>query len=444
MTPHTPATYTPATHRRLTQEQPMFAYAALFALVLALQFSPIVGLIGYRLTGASGWSSMGIVRDALVLLLSAAVLLRSVLTLRLVRWTRSVAWGFITLITLAILAVISTADLIFVALNLRRLLIFPLLFFSVAAAQLGPNQILSLLRLILNTTVFVALFGIIEYFAPNRLWEDFFRVVDFFSSNPLDPFGALPFEESGRFFTWDLQGLFGGPVRRAVSTYLEPTTLAAAMMGGICLAAAARRLRQKGAGIKLLLVLACGVLTLSKALGLFLIAMVLYVRFRVPSPRWIFTLTVIGCGFALWVQSIGLTIGMFEHIAGLATAVDHVTSGHFFGEGIGNAGNYAAEGSDLEIGSESGLGNLLAQVGMAALIYIFWIQSLAADVIRRARERRDKTGVYFASMVLGWFISFLFSASSLGIGGNALLFLALSLYLHKNYPGLGKFQSVQQ
>lgn len=429
---------------RMTRREPLFTYGALVALVLTLQFSPIVGLIGFRLTDASGWSSMGIARDALVLLLATAVLLRSVLTLRLVRWTRSLAWAAITLITLAILALISTAEPVFVALNLRRMLMFPLLFFAVAAAQLSPGQIFGLLRLILNTTVFVAVFGIIEYFSPNALWRDHLRVVEYFSSNPLDPFGALPFEESGRFFTWDLHGFFGGPVRRAVSTYLEPTTLAAALMCGICLAAAARRLQQKNATLKLLLILACGVLTLSKALGLFLLVMVLYVHFRIPSPRWIFTLTIIGGGVALWAQSVGLTVGKFEHLAGLATAINHVASGHLFGEGIGNAGNYAALDTGTEIGMESGLGNLLAQIGLAALIYLFWIQSIAADVIRRAIERRDRTGVFFASMVLGWFISFLFSASSLGIGGNALVFLALSLYLHRNYPVRSKGRAVQQ
>jgi hypothetical protein len=155
-------------------------------------------------------------------------------------------------------------------------------------------------------------------------------------------------------------------------------------------------------------------------------------------------LTIAASGLALLSQSIGLTVGKFEHIAGLATAIHHVTSGNLLGEGIGNAGNYAALASDREVGAESGLGNMLAQVGLAALIYLFWIQSLAVDVIKRARERRDRTGVYFASMVLGWFISFLFSASSLGIGGNALVFMALSLYLHKNYPGLNKIEPVRQ
>lgn len=422
----------------LMRKQPVFAYAALFALVLTLQFSPIVGLIGYRLTGTSGWSMISVVRDALVLLLGAAVLLRALFTLRLVRWTRSVAWAAVLLITFAILAVITTADLASVALNLRRMLMFPLLFFAVAAAQLSLSQILGLLRLILNTTVLVAVFGIIEYSAPNALWRDYFRIVDFFASNPLDPFGATPFEESGRFFSWDLMGTFGGPVRRAVSTYLEPTTLAAALMCGVCLAVAARRHRQKGATPKFLLILVCGLLTLSKAFGLFIVMMLLYVYFRIPSPRWIFTLTFAASGFALLVHSVGLTLGKFEHIAGLATAIHHVASGHLLGEGIGNAGNYAALGSDMEIGAESGLGNLLAQVGLAAVIYLFWIQSIAVDVLKRTRERRDRAGIYFASMVLGWFISFLFSASSLGIGGNALIFLALSLYLHKNYPGSKK------
>lgn len=416
------------------RNQPVFAYGALIALVLTLQFSPITGLIAYRLTGDSGWSVIGIARDALVFLLGTAVLMRSLLTLRIIRYTLSVTWAFFTLITLTILAIISTADLGSIALNLRRLLMFPLLFFAVAAAQLSQSQILTLLRFILNTTVLVALFGILEYFTPNSFWRDYLRVTEYFSSNPFDPFGSLPFEETGRFFSWDLQVLFGGPIRRAVSTYLEPTTLAAAFICGICLAASEFRRGDKGAKIKLFLIIACGILTISKALGLFLIVLVLYIRFKVPSPRWIFKLTIIGGITAFWAQSAGLTEGKFEHIVGLATAISHVSGGYIFGEGIGNAGNYASLGSDMEVGAESGLGNMLAQIGVAALIYLFWIQALASDVIKRSIERRDRTGVYFASMLLGWFMSFMFSASSLGIGGNALVFLALSLYLHKNYP----------
>lgn len=418
---------------RSTQRQPLFAYTALILLVLTLQFSPIVGLIGFRITGARDWSMIGIARDALVILLAAGVVLQSLVTLRFAHMSRSNIWAVVTLVALAALALNSTADIASVMLNLRRLLIFPLICFAVASAQLSQNQVVGLVRLILNTSVIVALFGVVEYFAPISLWRDYFRVVEFFSSNPLDPFGAIPFEESGRFFSGDFVGIFGRAFRRAVSTYLEPTTLAAGLIAGTCLAAAARRQRQQGAGLKLGLIVACGVLTLSKAYWLFLVAMLLYVNFRIPSPRRIFAITIAAGVLALLALEIGLTLGKFSHIAGLGTAIVHVFDGHPFGEGIGSAGNYAAEGSDLDIGAESGLGNLIAQVGVAALIYILWLQSLAADVIRRARARVDRAGIFYASMLLGWFISFLFSASSLGIGGNALVFLALSLYLHGNY-----------
>ncbi len=420
---------------RASRKQPVFAFSALVALILVLQFSPIAGLIGFRLTGDGAWSLIGVARDALVLTLAAGVLVQSMFSVRPSRWRRSTAWATATLLAVGGLATVSSADVASIALNLRRLLLFPLLSLAVIWAQLSPKQVALLLRLILGTTLIVAVFGILEYFAPDALWSDYFKVVNYFSSNPFDPFGALPFRESGRFFTWDWQDWTGGPVRRAVSTYLEPTTLAAALMCGVCLAAAASRAREPIVSLKIVLLIACGILTLSKSFGLFLIILVLYISWGIPSPRRLLSLTVAGCAIALAAQSLDLTEGMFAHVGGLATAINHVVKGNLLGDGLGNAGNYAAEGSDLGIGAESGLGNLLAQVGIVALLYVIWIQQLATDVLKSARKRQDRSGVFFAAMVLGWYVSFLFSASSLGIGGNALTFMAVSLYLHKNYVG---------
>lgn len=420
---------------RASRKQPIFAFSALVALIMVLQFSPIAGLIGFRLSGNGAWSLIGVARDALVVTLAAGVLLQSALSVRRSRWRGSTAWAMATLLVLGALAAASSADAASIALNLRRLLLFPLLSLAVIWAQLSPKQVALLLRLILGTTVIVAVLGILEYFAPDALWSDYFKVVDYFSSNPFDPFGALPFNESGRFFTWDWQNWTGGPIRRAVSTYLEPTTLAAALMCGTCLASAARRAHQPAASLKLVLLVTCGILTLSKAFVLFLIILVAYIGWGIPSPRRLVSLTVAGCAIALAAQSLDLTEGMFAHIGGLATAIDHVVRGSILGDGLGNAGNYAAEGADLDIGAESGLGNLLAQVGIVAFLYIIWIQQLATDILQSARERRDRSGVFFAGMILSWYVSFLFSASSLGIGGNALTFMAVSLYLHKNYVG---------
>jgi hypothetical protein len=428
-----PATLPCSLHKR---GEPVFAYVSLVALVVALQFSPVIGLIGFNLFGGAGWSLVGIARDGLVLLLASGVILQSLVVQSSGRWTRTRFWALAVVVSLLALAATSPAELAPIALNLRRLLLFPLLVLAVMSSRLSPLQVSKLLRLVLVTVVMVATLGVIEYLAPNALWSDVLRVVDYFSSNPLDPFGALPFEETGRFFTWDLDNWVGGPVRRAVSTYLEPTTLAAALMCGIGLALAMRRRGEPPVSLSLILILACGVLTLSKALALFVIVVTLYLRLGIPSPRRIFSLTIAGIAIALAAQAAGLSEGKFAHIAGLATSVQYLFEGNLLGAGLGNAGNYASEGADLDIGAESGLGNLFAQVGVVALIYIAWIQALATDLLKRARERHDLGGRYVAAIILGWFVSFLFSASSLGVGGNALTFMVAGLYLHAHARAL--------
>jgi hypothetical protein len=419
---------------RQRRRGPVFAFGALFALVIALQFSSVIGLLGYRLTGSFAWSFIGVARDALVLILAALVLLQSALSHRGKRWSNSVRWAVLVMVGLLGAALASTAEPAVLALNLRRLLLFPLLCLAVASCRLTEGQIDSLFRLIVGTTVLISLLGIIEYLAPNSLWRDYLLVVEYFSSNPLDPFGSLPFEESGRFFTWDLRAVFGGPIRRAVSTYLEPTTFAAALMCGACLLAASRHAREPGARWKLSVVAICGVLTISKGLALAMAAVALYRYTGLPSPRHLFLITLLGGSVALGLHRADLLeVGPMSHVTGLATSIEYVLDGNLLGTGLGNAGNYAAEGSDMEIGAESGLGNLIAQLGALALIYIVWIQSLANDVLRKARQFRSHTGLFLGALVMAWYVTFLFSASSMGIGGNALSFLAVSLYLHRNY-----------
>jgi len=193
----------------------------------------------------------------------------------------------------------------------------------------------------------------------------------------------------------------------------------------------------------LALLLACGALTLSKAFALFVVVLLAYRVTGLPSPRRLMLLAALGAGIALATQAAGFDQGKFEHVAGLATALRHVGQGQWLGEGIGNAGNYAGEGADeREVGAESGLGNLLAQAGVVALAYIAWLQRAARDVLQRARCHADPAGPWVAAMLLGWFVSFLFSASSLGIGGNALIFMSVALFLRRAAPaGAGAARS---
>jgi len=420
--------------RNQTGRRPKIAYIALFALVLALQFGPFTGLIGYRLTSSFEWTFIGLIRDVLVLLVAAIVLLQSMMTFRARKWLKSEKWAMALVVGLLVAASTSSADTTPIALNLRRVMLFPVLCLAVISSRLTSEQVHRLLRLVIASTVLVAGIGILEYLAPNVLWTDYLRVIDYFSANPLDPFGMLPFEETGRFFSWDLQYLYGGPVRRAVSTYIEPTTLAAALICAVCLLMGLRQSHGHRQSLQLLIVLVCGVLTLSKGFALAMILLVMYLYIGIPSPRRIFIWTLVaGTAGVLLNRFDLLNAGPASHVIGLSTAIDHLISGYFFGEGLGNAGNYASEGSNLEIGAESGLGNLLSQVGVVALLYIAWIQIMTNDILAKARMQRDRAGHYIAAMLMGWYVSFLFSASSLGIGGNALIFLAISLYLHPNY-----------
>lgn len=405
-----------------------FAFIALAMLVLVLQFSPMAGLLGFGASGLVQWTFIGVARDALVLLVALAVLIQTLVSLKFVRPNSPMLWALGTVFCMALIAVNASAELAVVALNLRRLLLFPLLFLAVQIADLSSRQIDSLLRLIAVTCLLVATFGVVEYMLPLTLWSDVLRVVAYFSANPLDPFGSLPIEESGRFFSWDLAGLTGGPVRRAVSTYLEPTTLAAALMCGVGVVAATAP--RRGRAVKLALIITCGLLTLSKAFLLFLLISVIYLVLRIPPARRLFLLTLVGGLLALLAQGAGLTEGKFAHVEGLATALVHVVTDSPLGEGLANAGNYAAEGADLEIGAESGLGNMLAQIGLISFVFVGWVQSIGK--VLEQRSVRDRSALFMTCVLLGWYVSFLFSASSLGIGGNALIFLAFALVLHRN------------
>ncbi len=405
------------------------ALGLLLLLLLALQFGPVIGLLGLRLTGDVSWVFNGALRDALVLLLVVLAL-----------WARlgagrtgqggplppSARWALLLVLVLVLMALASPSQGLVTALNLRRLALVPLLVLALLWLPWRAAQLDLALRLIVASSVVVALLGIAERLAPVQLWTDWLEIEAYTAANGFDKFGSLAHADSGRFHSWDLEPWTGTPWRRMVATYLEPTTLAAAMAALLCLALA-RRARGHPCGWPLALALVCGLATLSKGFVLFLLALGLWRLLGVPSPRQLLALAAAGCAGALAVASSQLD-GTLAHVAGLATALQQLAQGDWLGQGIGSAGNYNNDGA--EVGDESGLGNAIAQVGLAGLLPLLWVAAMARDVLATAAARRDPGGPWLAAWLLFWMLSFLFSASSLGVGGNALGFAALALYLH--------------
>ncbi len=411
-----------------------WAFGLAAALLVALQFGPFLGLLGYLATQDARWALVGLARDLLAAWLLLAAL--PFVWRRGRRLPASARWAVVMALAYALLGLLSEASGSALALNLRRLLLVPLLYAAMLMLPWNGVQITRLLRLLLASSVAVAVFGVLERLGPEALWTDWLQVVEFAAANPLDPFGALPFHESGRFFSWDLEAWAGGPVRRAVSTYLEPTTLAAAMAAALLLVLARQAWRPNAAAssaqVPMLLFIACGVLTLSKSFWLFLPLLAAWRFWGWPSPRQVASLTLAAIVLALLADAVGRLEGPLAHIAGLASAVHHLADGHWLGEGIGAAGNYA--GAEVDIGAESGLGNVLGQVGIVGLLTLLWARSVAVDVLQRAAALRDPGGRWLAAWLLFWMPAFLFSASSLGVGGNALGFMMLALYLHPAFP----------
>jgi len=394
------------------------------ALVLALQFGPAVGLAGFLLEGSERWTLVGLTRDVLAL---ALMLLGGLVLLRQRHWPASVRWALITVLADLLFALAARTAPFLLALNLRRLVFLPLLFVALWLLPWTPRQIQLLVRLVLATSVIVALIGLVERALPDAFWALTLEIDRYNAANTLDRWSSITFEDSGRFFSWDLESWLHRPVRRMVSTYLEPTTLAAAMAAAFTVALAQHARSGKGALLALLFATA-GLLTVSKGFVLFLPALLAWRFLGVPSPRHALGFALLIVGAAWGVSRLGLGSGAVLHVDGLLSALRYLAEGQLFGEGLGSGGNYTE--SDSEVGTESGLGNAIAQVGLAALLPLVWVGALARDVLAVAAARRDPGGPWLAGWLLFWLISYLLSASSLGVGGNALGFALLALYLH--------------
>lgn len=416
------------------------AVAVMVVLIVALQFGPALGLLGFRLTGSTAWTFIGGARDGLVLLLAALAAASLLASPRPRQLPASARWALLLVVVYGAFAWFSKEHPLLVALNLRRLAIVPLLFVALLLLPWRSRQLESLMTLVLASSLVVALLGLAERFAPDALWTSILDIGAFMASNPLDPWGLLPFEHSGRFFSWDLEPHTGLVVRRLVSTYLEPTTLAPTLALAMLLALAARARYRMGTDSMGLpnwvgafpawapLFLLAGVLTVSKGFLVFLLLLLLWRWLGVPQPRQVFLLSAVGIGVALLLAESGHTEGAFSHMAGLASATEYLLDGRLLGEGLGAAGNYAT--ADTDVGTESGLGNGIAQVGLAALLPLLWVRAVALEAWHAALARRDPGGPWIAAWLVLWFLTYLLSASSLGVGGNALGFAVLALYLH--------------
>jgi hypothetical protein len=402
------------------------AYIVACVLLAALQVGPLVGLLGFRWTEQFEWTLNGVARDlAVAALLSLAVLAAWTGSGR-ARLPASARWALAMVMAYTLAGLADPSGLLLTAMNLRRLVLVPLLFVAMLAVPWGAVQVDRLFRIVVVSSAVVAVLGLVERAAPEALWTDWLDIDAYTAASNLDRFGQIPFADSGRYFSTDLETVLGAPLRRMISTYLEPTTLAAAMAVLLTLALA-RRARGHPSLPLIVLAAVAGCATLSKGFIAYLLMLAVWRVAGVPAPRHVGAMLLAGCGLALLAHQSRLE-GPLEHVAGLASSLRELAGGAWLGHGVGAAGNLSDLGNDT--GEESGLGNVMAQVGVLALLSVAWLLALVRDVLAAAAERRDPGGEWVAAWLVFWTLTYMFSASSLGVGGNALGFIAIALYLH--------------
>jgi hypothetical protein len=179
----------------------------------------------------------------------------------------------------------------------------------------------------------------------------------------------------------------------------------------------------------ILIILLCSFLIISKAVILVvfvIIPVIKSVKKLFPNILYsqIYLLMFAGMFFvAFIIDKLDLSHGALAHIIGYYTGMDSLLSGNIFGFGVGKAGNYS---SNQAIGAESGLGGMLAQIGIATFFFIAFFYKLL-----RCIEYDEKKNHCVIMLIISWIFIFIFSESAFGISGNILFWAYPGIYFNK-------------
>jgi hypothetical protein len=341
-------------------------------------------------------------------------------------------WILVAILANLISLVTSPASLGGKIFNLRRNLMFILVFLVFATLPMPRLWFRKYCNVSKIVTVVLLLFGFFEYFQNDYFWDNVIEIPKYWKTIGFDLFGTESISSSGRFYTWDLYNLFGKEVRRMVSLYFEPTTFAAYLVSVICLSLSNRSWAYS------LFVFIAGILTMSK---FFLLASILaFVLISCPQILRLVSPNRMAIGlFTISYALVGLdwSSGAISHLKGFVSAADSFIEGNWLGHGLGVAGNYTAINVDaIGVGEESGLGNLAAQIGLGIIPYLV----LFTLIYQSLENRTGSPNLQIFSVVakvslLAWIFSFYLSASALGLSGNAMIFFLVGCsYMEINDP----------
>jgi hypothetical protein len=335
------------------------------------------------------------------------------------------AWTAMIFLVNILSFVLSQADMQDKIVNFRRNTAFVLVLMVFSAIGHGFRSFKTYDYIASGIVLILLTIGVLDYVAPDPFWDSFMQIPEYWRRISVDPFATDTIATNGRFYSWDLLSVVGKQVRRMVSLYLEPTTLAACLSAGFCVAYAHKR-RFLAAVIAVL-----GSLTISKFFVMSLILTGIVVSQKEKLRPRLF-IGVIGVFVLISVAILALQIesGAFAHLKGVVSLLDIFSEGKIFGFGLGGAGNYTAADSEAgDLGSESGVGNLVAQLGLGALVYLAFFQVIFSQLVLAYQKYQSRVILAAVCCFISWVMSFMLSASSLGLSGNAMFFIFIGCVL---------------
>lgn len=401
------------------------------------------------------------------------------------------------LLLLAVEFLVSSSELT-PKLTYGRRLAAPLLLYLGGRLLLADRRhLLAGLRLVISVGLAVALFGLIERFVLDvSFWSDRVDAMTFYSKQAEG--GLLP-ASSIRSFQGVPEGVFSAfplnvPVRRLVSTFLEPTTLGSFLafvlvvllfvpglangrsrivwsVSGLVLAAAVAATISRGS-MEIALIAGAFILLFS---GLRLLRQPRWAEAAVIALVAVFLLSTLAATSLSFSQFPNrraqaqdvlssefvsgfppqevlpapppaevLDSGAQAHVNGLSTGLEKMWEKPL-GAGLGAAGIWS---QSPEVGGESTIGTLAAQLGAPGLVlwlafHLTLIASLAHASLglRRARQALwSDLLMALAGALLGLSVIAWFSESALGLLGNALYFLFAGWAISVVAPAVSRLQ----
>lgn len=349
-----------------------------------------------------------------------------------------VALLFVTVVISCVLALVYPPNITSFISSIRNILT-PMVFFLFALVYAKHIEEDNLYQKLLLIAIFVAVFGLVEDLIGNVFWQK----LNIGALWDLKHIGvAQTTNVPANWYSSEI--IMGRQRRRMVSSFADPVNLGTYLFGAFMLAWYKRRYILCG-----LLVLCCG-LTISKgALLGFMIFAVLFFWFK---DRTRLTVPFIGCGvFAAGIafliySSKSSTGSVAFHIKGFVNSFSVITE-RPFGYGVGRVGVLAglfAQSTGNASVLETGIGNILAQLGIAGmLIYFVFLLKLFVLPLQWNNVASPEDKILYYSLLFSFIANAMFNEVALSPNSCGMYFVIMGILTCKlEKPKGNKLDSV--